>query len=501
MVKHILKRNVLVFSLLIVSILFMFQILLSVNTTTPLMAAINDQESGWAECRGWTDSRYRNNSSVITESGRDIGGLYICRAKALNRASNGDFYTPEMNPGLPLPPSGDKTKTSPGTDLQWYTWGKTPTKEHFLSEGTACALGPRVCLPTPTPSATAKPSKTPTPTVTNTPTPTVTNTPTTKPSKTPTPSVTTTTKPSDTPKPVLCLLGDRVVFDKNMNGLQDPNENGVPHLKVELYDSNMNLLSTTKTNLKGYYYFKDLQCQKDYFVKFYKPANYIYSTPFVGDNTRIDSNANRETGLSNKVYLTGRDLTIDALIYKQPKVTGTPSVTLTPTPSTQPTPTPRIFGDETIFGFNLRKEVSGKTSYRVGELITYRVTLENSGTEVVNKIHMRDVYSTNMVVEAIYMVRGNQRTNVTDKFFANNNEMSSGIISPRNPGNNSELLNLTDLTGDLQPNESVVLEFIFKAKSSTTQSCNQAFSSANSRPEMSSQKVCVQISRIVPVTD
>lgn len=504
------KKSLLLYTFFVASAIFLMQIFLFNSEHDKAAAAIDDQLSGWEECRGWTDSRYRTNGTVFIDqdTGRYIGGMLLCRAEALERAEKGHFYAPEMNPGLSLPPSGNIHNTEPGTDRAWYRWGKTPTEKHFLSDDTACGLGPRACLPTPT--ATRRPSATPTLTPTNTPTTTPsitptntpTNTPTTTPSATPTltptasVSVTPTHTSTPTPTPVvkLCVLGDRVVYDTNKNSLQDSGENGVEGIRVELFDKDMNKIKTVLTNNRGYYRFSNLKCGVEYFVKFNKPSDYTFSTPFVGNNRAKDSNANIETGLSNRILLRATNLTIDALIYRQDiKVTITPTVTVTPTP--------QIKGDESIFGFSLRKTVIGDNDYRVGELITYNVVLENSGTEVITKINMRDVYTTNMRVEAVYLLNNGQRRNVTSQFFANNSEMESGNIMPRNPQNRNELLDLTDITGDLKQGDKITLEFIFKALAQNQGVCNQAFASANGRSEVQSQKACVSINAIIPVTD
>ncbi len=188
-----------------------------------------------------------------------------------------------------------------------------------------------------------------------------------------------------------------------------------------------------------------------------------------------------------------------------PTITVTPSIIVAITPSLTSTPvvtpTPEVKGDDAIFGFNLKKTVNGKLSYRVGELITFTVSMENSGTEKINKINMRDIYSPNMRVEAIYLTQGGQRRNVTSQFFANNSEMEGGNIMPRDPQNKNNLLDLTDFTGDLKPGEKITFEFIFKAISNGSQVCKQAYASANSRSEISSQKVCVDIKAVVPITD
>ncbi len=186
-------------------------------------------------------------------------------------------------------------------------------------------------------------------------------------------------------------------------------------------------------------------------------------------------------------------------------VTITPSVTVTITPSVTNTPvvtpTPDVKGETDVFGFSLRKSINGKTTYRVGEPITFTVSMENTGTETVETIHMRDIYSTNMRVEAIYLLQNGQRRNVTSQFFANPSEQEGGNIMPRDPQDKNKALDLTDFTGDLKPGESLVFEFIFKSTSRNSQVCNQAHASANKRTEISSQKVCVTVDAVVPVTD
>ena len=88
---------------------------------------------------------------------------------------------------------------------------------------------------------------------------------------------------------------------------------------------------------------------------------------------------------------------------------------------------------------------------------------------------MRDVYTTNMKVEAIYLVQNSTRRNVTNQFFANDSEKESGNILPRNPQDRTKPLDITEITGDLKPGDSAIFEFIFKAHTKNSQVCNQAY--------------------------
>ncbi len=165
------------------------------------------------------------------------------------------------------------------------------------------------------------------------------------------------------------------------------------------------------------------------------------------------------------------------------------------------TPTPGVKGEDTVFGFSILKAVMGSSNYKVGELITYNVVLENSGTEIITKINMRDVFTTDMRAEVVYLLQNGQRRNVTTYFFANESEKTAGTINPKNPNNKTELLNLMDLTGVLKPGSKITLEFVFKAVEKNVSTCNQAYASANGRSEIASQKVCVNVNALVPVTD
>jgi uncharacterized repeat protein (TIGR01451 family) len=165
------------------------------------------------------------------------------------------------------------------------------------------------------------------------------------------------------------------------------------------------------------------------------------------------------------------------------------------------TPTPRVLGDDTVYGFSLSKSVVGKTAYLVGEFITYTVTYENTGTEPITRIHMRDVYTTEMRVSKVYLLQNGQRSDITKSIITDPDDTDDGMIVPSAPNVKSNFLNLTDLTGILKTNDKVTFEFVFKATGKNQEVCNQAFASANFRREISSQKVCVNIDTIIPVTD
>lgn len=186
-----------------------------------------------------------------------------------------------------------------------------------------------------------------------------------------------------------------------------------------------------------------------------------------------------------------------------PTVTPTVTITVTPTVTATPviTPTPPVMGDDSVFGFNISKEVIGKLKYQVGELIIFNVNFKNTGTEVIEKLYLRDIYTTDMRVESVTLVHNELKIDVTSLFFKDMNDMDTGMILPKNPVEPQQLLNLIQLTGPLQEGEELTLEFTFKAVSKNDLVCNQAYTAPNGRREIPSSKVCVEIDAIVPVTD
>ena len=110
-------------------------------------------------------------------------------------------------------------------------------------------------------------------------------------------------------------LGDYVWIDANDNGIQDPNEAGVGGVEVILTGTTAGgepVTKTTMTNGDGFYIFDVVP--GTYKVTFDIPANYDFTSPNVGTNDEIDSDADPVTGMTDFVTLVGGDenLTLDA---------------------------------------------------------------------------------------------------------------------------------------------------------------------------------------------
>ncbi|WP_344031512.1 SdrD B-like domain-containing protein, partial [Leucobacter iarius] len=96
--------------------------------------------------------------------------------------------------------------------------------------------------------------------------------PSTDTSKTP------TNNDADAPLTVVPLtsIGDTVWVDTNRNGVQDPNEPGMPGATVRLLDAGGAIVATTTTDAKGFYVFANLPRSTQYTVRFTAPTGYAF---------------------------------------------------------------------------------------------------------------------------------------------------------------------------------------------------------------------------------
>jgi uncharacterized repeat protein (TIGR01451 family) len=133
------------------------------------------------------------------------------------------------------------------------------------------------------------------------------------------------------------ILGDRVWLDQNLNGIQDDGEPGVPDVPVILYRGDGTPTGrTTTTDTDGFYRFEGLE-PGEYLVEFVPPIGRAFTTPNVGSDDEVDSDADRLTGRTGIITLSSGevDLTWDAglipapaleLICEQETSTGTQPV-------------------------------------------------------------------------------------------------------------------------------------------------------------------------------
>ncbi|RAN65293.1 SdrD B-like domain-containing protein, partial [Dolosigranulum pigrum] len=131
---------------------------------------------------------------------------------------------------------------------------------------------------------------------------------------------------SSIPNKVTYSIGNKVWNDQNKNGIQDSEELGIPDVKVDLVNSNGELVETTRTNNNGEYRFDNLVSGK-YFVQFGTPDGFVPTIKNVNNNQNdtMDSdglvvpveinNSNNMTidsGFYRKVYSIGDKVWVDS---------------------------------------------------------------------------------------------------------------------------------------------------------------------------------------------
>ena len=119
-------------------------------------------------------------------------------------------------------------------------------------------------------------------------------------------------------------IGDKVWYDVNRNGLQDPNEAGVEDVMVRLRELPSNfIIAVDVTDILGNYRFEDVY-PGNYRVEFvlasFPAGGYILSPKDQGNDDNIDSDADVNTGITDQFTVfpfTLDNLTIDAGIFKE----------------------------------------------------------------------------------------------------------------------------------------------------------------------------------------
>ncbi len=130
------------------------------------------------------------------------------------------------------------------------------------------------------------------------------------------------------------LLGNRLWFDSNKNGIQDAQEPGIGGICVNLFDASGQLIDKTTTDSNGYYGF-NVKPQQTYSVEFLKPSYLDFTRPNLG-NEDDDSDANPATGRTAPIQVAQDDMrSTDAGLFPN-------SSFATPTPNAKTDPKPQV---------------------------------------------------------------------------------------------------------------------------------------------------------------
>jgi ELWxxDGT repeat protein/predicted outer membrane repeat protein len=90
--------------------------------------------------------------------------------------------------------------------------------------------------------------------------------------------------------------------DFDQDGIQDPEDTGVPRITARVLDQNLALLATTSTDTNGYYAFCDLQ-PGEYRVEFVAPPGVAFTLQDQGGDDTRDSDADPATGRTARFAL------------------------------------------------------------------------------------------------------------------------------------------------------------------------------------------------------
>ena len=118
----------------------------------------------------------------------------------------------------------------------------------------------------------------------------------------------------------LAGIGDFVWEDLDLDGVQDPNEPGVPNVTVNLKNAAGMVIATTTTDENGFYSFMGLQ-PGTYSVQFVLPDGFDYTAQNVGGDDTIDNDIIAGmNGMTGQYTLVGGEfnMTVDAGIILPP---------------------------------------------------------------------------------------------------------------------------------------------------------------------------------------
>lgn len=125
-----------------------------------------------------------------------------------------------------------------------------------------------------------------------------------------------------------------VWYDKNINGYNDFNEDGMPTVPVELLDEDMHVIDAFMTDQLGHYTFDNLSLDK-YYIKVGLPAGYGFTnSPFyVDESENSDVDHTGITEIIDVVFQTVHEHIDAGLIEVNGLIDHNPSVKIFPNPS------------------------------------------------------------------------------------------------------------------------------------------------------------------------
>src|SRR5829696_7046677 len=121
------------------------------------------------------------------------------------------------------------------------------------------------------------------------------------------------------------ILGNRVWHDENQNGVQDPREEGIGGICVNLLDESGTQLQQTTTDSNGYYGFN--VDAGNYMIEIEKPSWLDFAPKNAGDEG-TDSDVDQASGRTDAI-----DASTSPLLFWDAGLIPSPNITPTPDPS------------------------------------------------------------------------------------------------------------------------------------------------------------------------
>lgn len=209
-------------------------------------------------------------------------------------------------------------------------------------------------------------------------------------------------------------IGNFVWLDDNENGIQDPEEDALSGIRLQLLDKNCNVVGTTITDGSGYYFFNasnvdvdyngvpdGLKAFEDYYLLVNDPA-FDYSSGFLiigNDTLKLTAHM-----LSAGVELINSDAEMWSnadcpQFEKMPVVkihTGSSGQNdfgfdigfIRATTNTPPPPPPPVV--EKHYDLALIKKVVNQNSVMNGEYVTFDITVYNQGNQTISQFEVTD---------------------------------------------------------------------------------------------------------------
>lgn len=123
------------------------------------------------------------------------------------------------------------------------------------------------------------------------------------------------------------IIGNRVWHDENQNGIQDPREEGIGGICVNLLDENGTQLQQTTTDSNGYYGF-NVDAGR-YMIEIEKPSWLVPARKNAGDEA-TDSDVDQASGRTDAI-----DVSTSSLLFWDAGLVPSPDITPTPDPSVE----------------------------------------------------------------------------------------------------------------------------------------------------------------------